>query len=72
MSINDGIYPICIQWEFNAGPTSNATAIAVWISLVWVDRYHEKQKNDLISLGCCERVAYIGFFPFFIMKTRIL
>ena len=49
MSINDGIYPIYIQWELNTVPTSHVVVIADLISLVLVDPHHEIQKRpDLL------------------------
>ena len=41
LSINTIIYTTKMQWEFNAVPTSHANVLAVWTSLVWVDRNHE-------------------------------
>ena len=71
-SINAVIYPIYIQWELNTVPKIHATVIAVWISLIWVDRHHERQKTTWPPLGCCERVTYIGFLSLFITNTWIL
>ena len=34
----------------NTGPESHETVIAVWVSLVWEDRRHER-KNKLTSSG---------------------
>ena len=46
LSVNASICLIYIQWDLNTGLTSNETMLAVWISLVWVDR-----RNELHSTG---------------------
>ena len=71
LSINDVIYPIEMQWKFNTGSTINRTVITVWNNLFWIEFYHERRKTTLLPSDCCERVAYIGFLSFFIMKTQI-
>ena len=64
-SINDSIYPIYIQQELNIGPTIHMTVIAVWISLICVDRHHERQKMTWPPLAYCEQVSYIVFLGFY-------
>ena len=64
LSINAGIYPIYIQWELNTCPTSYATVIEVWISLVWVDRHHERKKRPDLLWDSVSGSLTLVFFPY--------
>ena len=62
VSINSGIYPIYIQWDLNTVPTSHATVIAVWISLVWVDHHHERKKRPELLWVAARGLLIFVFF----------
>ena len=51
MSINARIYTIYINLELNTVPTSHTTVLAFLISLIWVDRHHEREKMTRPPLG---------------------
>ena len=61
--INASIYPIYIQCALNTFPTSHTTVIAVWISLVWVDRHHERQKQTDLLWADVRGYLTLVFFP---------